>query len=281
MHIQRNFHAVLSPNNRIGFYTSNTEYLARRLTATLLAMGLGFVSTSTLALDLIDLDGSNGFRINGIDQGDFSGCSVSGAGDVNGDGIDDVIIGARFAYLDDLTWVGESYVVFGGSDGFPTSFDLASLDGTNGFQLNGVNAYDVTGLSVSGAGDVNGDGIDDVIIGAPGSEQYSKGQSYVVFGSSAGFPASLDLAALNGSNGFQIKGVDSGSYSGVSVSGAGDVNDDGIDDLIIGASGGGSDPFIPPDPGKSYVVYGSTSGFPASLDLAIPERHQWFPDQWH
>ena len=72
----------------------------------------------------------------------------------------------------------------------------------NGFRLDGIDAYDYSGVSVAGAGDVNGDGIDDLIIGAPDADpggRYAAGESYVVFGSAAGFAASLDLAALDGS----------------------------------------------------------------------------------
>ena len=113
---------------------------------------------------------------------------------------------------------------------------LAALDGTNGFRLDGIDAYDDSGFSVAGAGDVNGDGIDDLIIGAPAPAATAvAGESYVVFGSAAGFAASLDLAALDGTNGFRLDGIDDYDHSGCSVAGAGDVNGDGIDDLIIGA----------------------------------------------
>jgi len=72
-------------------------------------------STRTSAeLDLSSLDGTNGFQINGIDHADFSGYSVSSAGDVNGDGFDDIIIGTYTADPDGKTDAGESYVVFGG-----------------------------------------------------------------------------------------------------------------------------------------------------------------------
>jgi hypothetical protein len=110
-----------------------------------------------VSIDLSALDGTDGFVLNGIDVADFSGASVSSAGDVNGDGVEDVIIGASGA--------GESYVVFGGPGvGAGGSLDLSSLDGTNGFVINGIDAGDSSGVSVSAAGDVNGDGVDDVII---------------------------------------------------------------------------------------------------------------------
>jgi hypothetical protein len=128
----------------------------------------------------------------------------------------------------------ESYVVFGNSTGFGASIELSSLNGSNGFVLNGIDANDQSGRAVSGAGDVNGDGIDDLIIGAIGAS-IGSGKSYVVFGNSSGFSSALELSALNGSNGFVLNGIDGGDFSGRSVSGAGDVNGDGIDDLIIGA----------------------------------------------
>ena len=121
------------------------------------------------SFDLDSLNGSNGFVLNGIDRGDYSGRSVSSAGDVNGDGFDDLLIDAPFADPNGNYDAGESYVVFGKSkdksSGFAASFDLDSLDGSNGFVLNGIDSDDRSGISVSSAGDVNGDGFDDLIIG--------------------------------------------------------------------------------------------------------------------
>ncbi|NES00162.1 MAG: hypothetical protein F6J86_41260, partial [Symploca sp. SIO1B1] len=202
---------------------------------------------------------------NGINQSDSSGYSVSSAGDINDDGIDDVIIGAYGADPNGNSNAGESYVVFGSSNGFSASFDLSNFDGNNGFILNSIKRYDFSGISVSSAGDINGDGIDDLIIGGSGADPNGKssaGESYVVFGNSNGFSASLDLSSLDGSNGFILKGINPGDRSGRSVSSAGDVNDDGIDDLIIGASG--ADPNSNNYAGQSYVVFGNRA---PELDL--------------
>jgi Ca2+-binding RTX toxin-like protein len=122
--------------------------------------------------------------INGVAAGDESGWSVSSAGDVNGDGLDDLIVGAYNADPNGNNYSGASYVVFGKDDG--DVVELSNVDdGTGGFVINGVAAGDGSGRSVSSAGDVNGDGLDDLIVGANGADpngnNYS-GASYVVFG---------------------------------------------------------------------------------------------------
>ncbi|MEQ8383078.1 MAG: hypothetical protein RH949_12010 [Coleofasciculus sp. A1-SPW-01] len=214
------------------------------------------------AFNLSQLNGSNGFVINGIDAGDFIGGSVSGAGDINGDGIDDLIIGAPLADPNGISGAGETYVVFGNSEGFDAPFNLSQLNGRNGFVINGIDAGDFIGGSVSGAGDINGDGIDDLIIGAARAGENS-GETYVVFGSSEGFDADINPSELDGNNGFVLNGID-GDYSGGSFSGAGDINGDGIDDLIIGAIG--ADPNGNSGAGATYVVFGSSEGFDASIN---------------
>jgi hypothetical protein len=221
------------------------------------------------SLDLFSLDGSNGFVINGIGNFGSFGASVSSAGDINGDGVDDLIIGAPNAQGNGTNYsnAGESYVVFGSDDGFNSSLDLSSLDGSNGFVINGLGNFGSFGSSVSSAGDINGDGVDDLIIGAPyaqgnGTNYSNNGETYVIFGSEGSFNSSLDLSSLNGNNGFVINGIDNFGSFGSSVSSAGDINGDGVDDLIVGAPNAqGNNTYS--NFGKSYVIFGTTNQVPS------------------
>jgi hypothetical protein len=218
-------------------------------------------------LDLSTLDGSNGFMLSGAAAGDTAGWSVSAAGDVNGDGFSDLIIGARYADPNNFNGAGASYVVFGKATGFVANLNLSTLNGSNGLKLSGVAASDYSGYSVSGAGDVNGDGFGDLIIGASQADPngISSGASYVVFGKARWFVANLNLSTLNGSNGFKVSGAGEGDQFGTSVSAAGDINGDGFGDVIIGARYADPNGFAS---GASYVVFGKASGFAANLNLS-------------
>ncbi|MCC8996388.1 MAG: integrin alpha [Nitrosomonas sp.] len=227
-------------------------------------------SFASNSINVQTLNGTDGFHLHGVDGingPDNFGSSLSGAGDVNGDGYDDLIIGAPYRG-NNPTNGGSSYIVFGKASGFSADLEMTSLDGTNGFRLDGIAKHDLAGRAVSSAGDVNGDGFADVVIGALHANDYS-GSSYVVFGKASGFDAVVNLADLNGTNGFAMNGKSNGRNGellGSSVSNAGDVNGDGFDDILIGA--GRTEYNATYYAGSVYVIFGKATGFGATLDLA-------------
>ncbi len=230
-------------------------------------------SNGAIILSSLNLNGTNGFIVKGFHDPANSCCrspiQVSDAGDINGDGVDDFIMSNVFP----VNFTGSTYVVFGhnniGSGGI---LQVSNLNGTNGFKLNGVNPGDYSGVSISRAGDINCDGIDDLIIGAYFANFY-RGVAYVIFGNySVGSNGIIPLSSLNGCNGFALNGshtTGSSDKIGYSVSNAGDINDDGIDDLLIGAEGFYTHPS---NYGAFYVIFGGASLYPSPTPTPIYQR---------
>jgi len=210
---------------------------------------------SDLLLDL-ELDPNDGFVIFG-NYGESLGKDVDEAGDVNGDGISDVIVGSS----DFNFQQGKAYVIYGSKGNQQGNIYTESFDLSQGFWLTGT-LYSQFGKAVSGAGDLNGDGIGDIVVGAPNTRIGTLycGKAYVIFGSQTSLSnKDFNTQTLNSNEGFSIQGTSMSSL-GISVSGVGDINNDGFEDLVIGASKTNN------AQGQVYVIFGGNETFP-SIDL--------------
>lgn len=222
-----------------------------------------FGQATTTTVDLASALGTKGFRIDGAVAGHLAGYGVADAGDVNADGIDDVLLGAPLTGYNSRSGSGSAYVVFGKTAN-TTTVDLASLS-TQGYRVDGPTANDQSGYSVANAGDVNDDNRPDLIVGAPITDfngRTDSGSGIVVFGQAG--TAGIDTGSL-GTKGFRIDAVTAGDQAGISVAGAGDVNKDGFDDVIVGARF--ANPSTRADAGAAYVVFGKSANQTA-VDLA-------------
>jgi len=182
---------------------------------------------------------------------DYSGCSVAIAGDVNGDGYDDLLIGA-YGNSDAGSNAGQVYLILGGPSGWN---DGVTLDKASA-SFQGENQDDYAGTSVAGAGDVNGDGFDDILIGAYGNDWSNPdaGQVYLIFGKATGWNMDTTLGKADAS----FVGTNKADNLGHSLAGVGDVNNDGFDDFVMGAylnDAGGI------DSGQAYLFLGKQAGW--------------------
>ena len=189
-----------------------------------------------------ELDLGTEIRLDG-DNGDGAGYSVSTGEDVNGDGVEDLLIGAPDNDGGGFT-SGAAYVVFG-----PVSADVELVDAD--VVLVGESSGDRAGYAVALAEDTDGDGLADVLVGAPdrGEGGFEAGITYLLLNASG----TVDLVDADA----RLLGEDLLDGAGGSVGGAGDVNGDGLGDILVGANeddagGGGA--------GAAYLLYGPAVG---------------------
>jgi LPXTG-motif cell wall-anchored protein len=203
----------------------------------------GAVAGSLLAIDadvIITGEASSNF-----------GESIAPAGDVNGDGFDDLIVGASYYTSGGIGYRGRAYIFYGSAT-FGTVGTIAASAAD--VIMEGEAAYNILGSLVSSAGDVNGDGFDDVIVGAKWYTAFSfAGRAYVFYGS-ANMGAANPINAS--SSNIVITSEAAGDNLGAEASGVGDVNGDGFDDLAVGSPRNGAGGV---DTGRAYIIFGSTT----------------------
>lgn len=215
-----------------------------------------------------DFDQATGITIRGKAANSFTGWDIAAAGDLNDDGIDDLAISAPLAFTGIFFSGGETYIVYGRDDGgFPPTIELAELNGsganaTPGVTIRGAAAGDQSGFSIDGrGGDFNSDGVDDLLIGVVNADidptGSSRGQVVILFGQSDdSLPEIVELMNLNGTGpnaaaGVMINGQTDNERIGGRVRNVGDVDGDGIDDILIANSTNSQPEFL------NYLVYGS------------------------
>src|SRR3990172_1071203 len=198
----------------------------------------------------------------GPNAGDGMGRGASG--DFNGDGIDDLLLSAQNATVNGKTFAGKAWVVFG-SPTLAGTIDLGAA--APGLTVLGAESFDNLGVKVA-SGDFNGDGIDDLLLGARGADAADNakedgGKAYVIFGSET-LSGTIDLFTTAPS--LTVIGVDSGDEMGISLA-VGNFNGDGIDDLLLGATGADATANSKLGAGEAYVIFGSAS-LSGTIDLA-------------
>ena len=241
------------------------------------------------ALDLADgsadgqilaasLDGYNGFRLTGPNDDDRIGHGVNHAGDIDGDGFDDIIFGSE----DGIS--GGAFIQFGRAGPFAATAPPEYSSGVLGYFFDpaGPNGDDRLGYSVSSAGDFNGDGFDDFLIGAidadprSGINDEDEGAAYLILGGrdnledldddDGNLGGVINLEHLSAGQGAVLTNLYDSNDTGNSVAALGDINGDGYDDIAVGSR------FFDPDPGainagRVHVIFGRPDSAPLPVEI--------------
>jgi PKD repeat protein len=217
----------------------------------------------------LELGQFNGVAFHGSNAGDYAGYSVSNAGDVDGDGFDDLLIGAYRANLDEYD-VGKTYLIYGQETSWTGVIDLADVETgeIEGAVFEGELRHQYTSFFLSSAGDVNGDGLDDFLIGSEESDAVnSKPQEvYLIYGSTQRFSGEIALSEIESGDldGAVFIGFDIGLDEGHAVASAGDVDGDGFGDILIGFS----PDYYNSDPGFAVLIYGGAESLTGVISLS-------------
>jgi predicted transcriptional regulator len=219
-------------------------------------------NSSRYGIDTIISEADASFLGEGVES--TAGLYMSFAGDVNGDGLDDFLIGAPYD-SQVATWSGKAYLIFGNESGFTMDTSLANADAS----FLGESYQDGAGNDVSGDGDINGDGYDDIIINSFRNSEngFWTGQTYILFGKPSGWTRNTPLDKADAS----YQGVVPWDMIGAQIDCDGDLNGDGYDDIVI------SDYFSSEnalEAGRVFIIFGRASNW--SMDRSILEADAWF-----
>jgi hypothetical protein len=239
--------------------------------------GAVYIFTGTLTQDMPLSDAD--IMITGENSGDYFASDCDMAGDINGDGVDDLVIGAT-DNNDVDTYTGVAYLITGSTSLSSGTYIVTDLDH---LKLTGEEAGDGAGSAVSRAGDVDGDGYDDFLVAASHEKTISAdsdGEVYLILGCSSiedlcgtSLSSTVDLGD---SSIISFTGANTGDEAGIAISGGGDVNGDGYDDILIGAT---ENDDTATNAGAAYLIYGSSS--PSSDTLGSSSMVTFLGEEIH
>ncbi|MAL97468.1 MAG: hypothetical protein CL583_03365 [Alteromonadaceae bacterium] len=243
-----------------------------------LAYSLSFnrnISAVATVLDITGLSAANGFFVRGHDGGEFFGSALAAGGDVNGDGFEDYLVSVS-EFDENGVDSGAVWVVYGRPGSTRANINLGTFGIADGFRIIGFDSNETLGTASSMSGELNGDGLDDIVLGAGDSNEgaLSGGAIYVIWGKAQATRSDIWLSSLSSSDGFDILAHESGQHLGSStetdplpvrlLDHSGDFNGDGINDLVIGHPLSDVDGT---NSGVAYVILGTSSATRSRISL--------------